>query len=102
MSIIKDILNDEKNRLINLRKQLIEEIAKLPKGSISKKKRSSGFFCYQAYREGEKIIFKYIGKENSPKVIALNEVIKKRKKLEKRLKEIKHNLREVERGLGER
>jgi len=102
MSIINDILNEEKNRLANLKNQLEKKIAELPKGSISKKKRSSGLFCYQAFREREKIIFKYIGKENSSKVIELNKKIQKRRKMKKMLKDINLNLKEVKRSLGEK
>ncbi len=102
MSIVKDILREEKNRLVILKDQIEKQISSLPKGSLSRKKRSSGWFYYLAYRDSEKIIFKYIGKENSPKVIALVDAIKKRRKLEKRLIEIKSNLRDIKRGLGER
>lgn len=102
MSIIKDILKDEKERLCLLRKQIEEEISSLPKGSLSKKRRDNHFFYYLAYREGSKVIFKYAGKENSPQVISLSEDIQKRRKLEKRLRDIKRDLKEINRGIGER
>ncbi|MBC8415420.1 MAG: hypothetical protein H8E11_03220 [Candidatus Cloacimonetes bacterium] len=95
MSIVKDILREEKNRLVILKEQVEKQISSLPKGSLSRKKRSSGWFYYLAYRESEKIIFKYIGKENSPQVKAFVDAINNRKKLEKRLREIKKNLKEI-------
>ena len=102
MSIIKDILKDEKERLILLKNQIEEQISSLPKGSLSKKRRSNRFFYYLAYREGRKVIFKYVGKENSSRVISLNEDIQKRRKFEKRLRDIKRDLKDINRGLGER
>ena len=102
MSIIKDILKDEKERLILLRNQIEEQISSLPKGSLSKKRRNNRYFYYLAYREGRKVIFKYVGKENSSQVISLDEDIQKRRKFEKRLRDIKRDLKDINRGLGER
>ncbi|MCK4695670.1 MAG: hypothetical protein KAT74_07895 [Candidatus Cloacimonetes bacterium] len=102
MSIVKDILKDEKERLIILKNQIEEQIVSLPKGSLSKKKRSNKWYFYLAYRDGKKIIFKYVGKENSSKVISLDKAICKRRKLEKRLRDIKKDLKDIKRGLGEK
>lgn len=102
MSIVKDILRDERDRLSLLKNQIDNEIASLPKGSLSRKKRSNRFFFYLVYREGDKVIFKYVGKENSPEVEALEKDIKKRRKLEQRLREIKVALKDIRRGLSER
>lgn len=102
MSIIKDILKDEKERLILLRNQIEEQISSLPKGSLSKKRRNNHFYYYLAYRKGRKVIFKYVGKENSSQVISLDEDIQKRRKFEKRLRDIKRDLKDINRGLGER
>jgi len=102
MSIVKDILRDERNRLVLLKDQIEEQILSLPKGSLSRKKRSNRFYYYLAYRKGDKVIFKYVGKGNSPEIESLEKDIKKRRKLEKRLREIKADLKEIKRGLGER
>jgi hypothetical protein len=102
MSIVKDILRDERERLVLLKDQIEVEILSLPKGSLSIKKRSNQFYCYLVFREGNKVIFKYVGKESAPEVKSLEEDIKKRRKLEKRLREIKASLKDIKRGLGER
>ena len=102
MSIVKDILRDERNRLILLKDQIEEKILSLPKGSLSRKKRSNRFYYYLAYRKGDKVIFKYVGKDSSPEIASLDKDIKKRRKLEKRLREIKADLKDINRGLGER
>ncbi|MDO9577553.1 MAG: hypothetical protein Q7J16_06670 [Candidatus Cloacimonadales bacterium] len=102
MSILKDILKDEKERLSILQVQLENQIAVLAKGSLSKKKRGEHWYFYLAYREGARVIFKYVGKENSLQVNSLNEEIRKRKKLELKLQNIKNDLKDIVRGLGER
>lgn len=102
MSVIKDILIEEKNRLLLLIENLDSQISQLPKGSLSKKMRGNNCFYYLAFRIGKKVKFKYIGKENSQDVEELKQKILKRKKLIIKMKEVKQNLIEVKRGLGER
>ncbi|MCF7793076.1 MAG: hypothetical protein K9N09_10775 [Candidatus Cloacimonetes bacterium] len=102
MSIINDILIEEKNRLLDLLEQFEKELRNLPKGSISYKERGKHIYCYRAFRAGKKIIFQYLGKENSDQVNAMKEKILRRKNLEQKINEIKKNLQEVRRGLGEK
>ncbi len=102
MSIINDILIEEKNRLVALKEQFLNEMRHLPKGSISYKHRGKQIYCYRAFRAGKKIIFQYLGKANSDQVKAMKEKILRRKNLEQNIKEIKKNLQEVRRGLGEK
>lgn len=102
MSIVKDILRDERDRLVLLKEQIEDHIASLPRGSLSRKKRGNKIYYYLAYREGGKVIFKYAGKENSPEIESLAKDIQQRRKLEKRLRDIEVSLKDVKRGLGER
>lgn len=100
MSIIKNLLQDEYNRLILLRKKYLEEIAKLPRGSISDKDRNNKEYSYQVYRESGKIKFKYIGKKSDNAVMKLREKIEKRKRLQELLKKTQNNIKEIERAVG--
>ncbi|HHE38732.1 MAG TPA: hypothetical protein ENL20_09195 [Candidatus Cloacimonetes bacterium] len=102
MSIVKDILKDEKERILELISRNEKLMEDLPKGSISKKKRGSNLFCYLAYREGSNVKFKYLGKEKSIIVSEFREKIEKRKKIKQRIKELQKNLQEINRGLGEK
>ena len=102
MSIVKDILRDERDRLNLLKDQIGKQIISLPKGSLSRKKRSNRYYYYLAFRKEAKVVFKYVGKENSPEINFLENDIKQRRKLEKRLREIKVSLKDIKRGLGER
>lgn len=102
MSIVKDILKEEMERLILLKKQMEKQISSLPNGSLSKKKRAHQYYYYLAYRKGNKVIFKYIGKENSSQVNSIKKDIKKRRKIQKKLKDINIDLKDIVRGLGEK
>ena len=99
MSIVKDILREEKERLQNLCDKYERELLALPKGSLSKKQRGNQWYYYIAFREGSNVQFRYIGKEGSKQVQEMREKILQRRKIEKQLKEIKQNMREIEKGL---
>ena len=99
MSIVQDILKDEKNRLEGLLHNYKKDLSDFPKSSLSRKRRGNCFYVYLANRKGDKVIFKYIGKEDSDEVKKLKEQIQKRKKLENIIKKVKSDLIEVRRGL---
>jgi len=99
MAIIFDILEEEKNRLLKLRDKYKIQISKLPKGSISRKKRWNREYIYLAYREDYKIKFDYIGPLNSEMAKKISEKVEERKELESKLRQVNKNLKEVERGL---
>jgi hypothetical protein len=82
MSIVFNILKEELQRLKQLSQKYIKEINKLPKGSISLKKRFHKSFAYLAYRQNNKVKFKYLGGLGSSSLAQLKEKIQKRKQYE--------------------
>lgn len=102
MSIVHDILIDEYERLVRLVDKLNEQFKGYPKGSVQKKPRGNQMFCYLAYREDKKVIFEYLGREDSEKCIKLKEKIMERKKIENRLRKAKASLKEIESVLNAR
>lgn len=83
MKILQGILKEELERLQKLHKHYIKEIAKLPKGCLIRKKIGHNIYFYLNYRNGQKSIFKYIGKLNKNEFRELSEKIEKRRKLRK-------------------
>ncbi len=99
MSILKDVLNDEYSRLQSLSQWYSKEIALLPKGSISIKKRKNRDYLYINYRLKERVKSDYIGYVASEKAIGVIKKIKQRKEYERELKAVKSSLKELERVL---
>ena len=95
MSIFKDIVDEEKERLTNLIKFYEDEIIKLPKGTLSRKKIKNKIYVYLVYRKNGIHHTEYIGPEDSEKVEKIEKKIKERKELMKLLKHAKMNLKEV-------
>lgn len=100
MSIIKDVLTEEHDRLKKLKQKYIQEIQLLPKGAITKKIRKNSFYLYLTYRENKKVISKYIGNWESEKVKSVIDKIEQRRLLEDKLKKVYNNLKELERVLN--
>jgi len=99
MSVIRGILEEERDRLEELSVFYKEKIAEAPRGSISVKERAGKRYIYLARREDKKIIFEYVGKD-IPKVRdALNERIRQRKEYQAKLLQVKENLKEVKSAL---
>ena len=99
MAMIFDILDDERRRLLQLKKQYEREISELPKGSLSCKRRRNREYYYLAYRDSEKVKFDYVGPSDSEDVKIVKRKIEERKALEQNLRRVKENLRDVERSL---
>ena len=81
MEILNGILKEELERLKNLKKHYVQEMSKLPKGSLIRKKINGNIYYYLNYRDGKKNVFKYVGKLNKDEVIDLKSKIEKRRKL---------------------
>ena len=88
MNVIKGVLIEEKQRNLQMQNSYKYEISKLPKGSVTIKRVGNKEYCYLKYRNGDKIISKYIGNcaENLENV---KNQVEKRRHFEKLLKELK-------------
>ena len=99
MGVIKNILEEERERLSRLCEKYSEEIRKLPKGSISKKARGGKRYAYLAYRESHKVKFRYVGEESSEEASRLERQIEERRRYERSFRQAGRDLREVERTI---
>ena len=101
MSALLDIIREEYSRLSELKKRYIQELATLPKGTISKKKIKNHNYYYLAYRSKDKVKFDYLGKEDAPKLKEMREHLKRRKELEQKLKLVNVSIKEIFKSIGE-
>ena len=98
MSILSTLLTKEENRNNNMLAEYSCELETLPKGSIKAKKVNNRLYYYLVFREGEKVITKYIGKDEES-LASIREQLARRKQVEeiiKKLKEEKETIRRLE------
>ncbi|NLX92722.1 MAG: hypothetical protein GXZ02_02460 [Clostridiales bacterium] len=96
MNVILGTLIEEKKRNIRMQKSYVDEIAKLPKGSLSVKRIGKNEYCYLKYRQGKNVISEYVGKCDE-KAEAIKHQIEKRRHLEKVLKNLKEEYKLITR-----
>lgn len=96
MKILKNILKEELNRLKKLDNQYSKQISRLPKGSLIRKTIKNHVYYYLSYWHNNKSAFKYIGKLSPKKREELLDKIDERKKIEKLHKQLKKNIKKIE------
>ena len=96
MKILNGVLNEELDRLNQLKKNYEIQIVKLPKGSLIRKNVKGNIYYYLNYRQGKKKIFKYIGKLPNKELENLLDKIEERRKLEKLNNQIKKEIKKLE------
>jgi hypothetical protein len=94
--VVKSILSEELGRLQALEKKYRDHISQCPKGSISYKRRSSGVYVYLAFRQGDRVVFKYVGPEKSEQVIKLKENVHLRQAHQKKLQSVVKDIIKLE------
>jgi len=102
MEILNGVLKEELERLKNLKKHYVQEMSKLPKGSLIRKKINGNIYYYLNYRNGKKSIFKYVGKLSKDKVMDLKGKIEKRRKLWKLNIKVKKDIARLKQMIHEK
>lgn len=95
MTIAKQIIKQELERNGRMVKEYESELLKLPRGKLTTKKINAHSYYYLKYRDGDKIVTKYVGKDNYD-VSELNDQLDKRKHIEEMLKQLKAERKELE------
>lgn len=95
MEILNGILKEELERLKKLKKSYEQKISKLPKGSLVRKEIKGHIYYYLNYREGNKGIFKYLGKLNEKEFEELKKKISERRKLRRLYIQVKRNINKL-------
>jgi len=97
MSISKNILSEEHENLLRQLNRFMDEKKRLPKGSIRMKSIRKKKYPYLQYKENGKVKSKLIKQDDD-----IDEIIKKierRKIIEVRIRNIKVEIREIEKAL---
>ena len=96
MSYIKSIMQEEHRRLQALYQKYSDKIDALPKGTSIPATCNKSEYLYLASRRDGKVKFDYIGSVASENARKILEQVKFRKDYELKLKQVKGDLREIE------
>ena len=94
MSIISTLLIKEKNRNEKMIIEYTRELNILPKGTIKEKKVKDKIYYYLLFRDGDKVITKYLGK-NEESLYLIKEQLARRKQLERMLQKLKEEKTQI-------
>ncbi|MDO4438013.1 MAG: hypothetical protein Q4B86_01000 [Eubacteriales bacterium] len=85
MNMILNTVLQEKQRIDYMLARYQETLSNLPKGTISEKKINGNIYYYLKYRDGKKVISKYVGKDEIKEV---REQVDKRHHVEAMIKSL--------------
>ncbi len=97
MNLIISTILQEKQRINYMLEKYQETLAELPKGTISEKQIKGNTYYYLKYRNGKKIVSKYVGKQE---VETLKQQIDKRRHIEAMIKSLLEEQKLAEKVLG--
>lgn len=99
MAVIFHVMKEEYERLIEADKAYRDNIKKMPQGSPRIKKIHNRDYLYLARRDGEKVVYDYIGAADSQQAKEILEQIERRKRYQGLLKDIHRDLKDVKKVL---
>ena len=95
MNLIIDTILKEKVRIEYMLEKYYKIIEELPKGSLSETNKNGQKYFYLKYRDGKKVITKYLGKDAGD----IPALIKKRKHTEAMIKSLENELKIADKAL---
>ena len=101
--VISGILQDELDRNSRMISRYERELENLPKGSllIRKINGSVNSYVYLKYREGNKVISKYLGESSVLDLDDLNQKLSRRKELKSLIKKLKIEKKDLEKLIND-
>ena len=96
MNLILSTILQEKERIDRMLTKYQEELETLPKGTISEKKVRQSTYFYLKYREGKKVISRYIPQKD---VDAVREQVEKRRHIETMIRSLQEERAIAEKAL---
>ena len=95
MNLIIDTIQKEKTRIEYMLERYRKIMDELPKGSMSESNKNGQKYYYLKYREGKKVVTKYLGKDAGD----MPALIEKRKHTEAMIKSLENELRIAKKAL---
>ncbi len=96
---IKNMLNEELQNSIQIRKDYERALKDIPKGSLVRKVIGGHEYFYLAFRDGDKVRFDYKGKLDKDEVSKYEEAKKRRARYRKKLSEVNRQIKFIRKTL---
>ena len=100
MSLLAQIVAEEKSRIEKMILDYEKALLSLPKGVLVSKTVKNNLYYYLQYREGKKTVSVYVGKD-SDKVAEIQAQIERRKQIETMLKALREEYTLAQKYTGE-
>lgn len=98
-NMIREMLEEELDRNARAQKAYEAERDRLPRGSVTVKRRGAKEYCYLKYREGSRVVTDYVG--IASKVESdLREAVGRRKEIEDTIRQLRDEQAYIERALA--
>ncbi len=97
--LVKAVFQDELERTNRLILRNEAELNALPKGSIFKRRKGNQEYLYLNYREGKKVISKFLGNVKTFDIDELNKKLEIRKDINNLLKKLRNDKKSLEKEL---
>ncbi len=94
MSVLTSLLLKEQSRNEKMLSAYIGELKILPKGSIKAKKSGNKVYYYLVFRDGDKVVTRYIGKDEES-LRPIREQLERRKQVEEIIKKLKAENKQI-------
>ena len=88
------VISREEARNENMITEYIKELEALPRGKITPKTVNGRTYYYLYYRDGKKVVSKYIGK-NEESLTTVREALARRSQIEEMLKKLKEEKAQI-------
>lgn len=99
MADLKSVLSENVDYYRDLERRLRARLAKLPEGSVLKRRIKGHDYYYLKVRRGGRVLSKYLGKQEPA---GLRDAVKERGLLKRQLREARQNLKMLSRMNGPR
>lgn len=88
MNLLIRTVRKEKQRIDRMLEAYTKQLDELPKGSVAEKKSGQNIYYYLKYRDGRRVVSKYLGKDET-KISQTRALLDKRRHVEAMIKSLR-------------
>lgn len=98
-NMIREMLEEELDRNARAQEAYEAERDRLPRGSVSVKRRGGKEYCYLKYRDGSRVVTDYVGVASKVEP-ELRAAVARRKEIEASIRQLRDERKYIERALA--